>query len=271
MESSCLHDGLALQERMSLALVLPLSALLGLTLGLVGGGGAVLGIPLLVYLAGLSPERAIPMNLLIIALASLMGIWLGRRQRGLHRRAVFLIGGMGAIGAPLGASLTHRLTEPTLLICMLSLMLLATLSIWKTREEEADLNPETHIQTCQGRRCALIGFGVGFLTGLLGVGGGVLLVPAMTFLARMPFRMASQTSMAITAINASVGFVSHLSTPIDPSFAFIYLMMVLLGMILAQSIRHLLALHTLKIYFTSMMTAAAIMMLLHQWQNTLIP
>ena len=56
---------------MSLALVLPLSALLGLTLGLVGGGGAVLGIPLLVYLAGLSPESAIPMNLLIIALASL--------------------------------------------------------------------------------------------------------------------------------------------------------------------------------------------------------
>ena len=86
---------------MSLALVLPLSALLGLTLGLVGGGGAVLGIPLLVYLAGLSPESAIPMNLLIIALASLTGIWLGRR-RGLHRRAVFLIGGMGAIGAPLG-------------------------------------------------------------------------------------------------------------------------------------------------------------------------
>ena len=114
---------------MSLALVLPLSALLGLTLGLVGGGGAVLGIPLLVYLAGLSPESAIPMNLLIIALASLMGIWLGRRQRGLHRRAVFLIGGMGAIGAPLGASLTHRLTEPILLISMLSLMLLATLSI----------------------------------------------------------------------------------------------------------------------------------------------
>ena len=271
MESSCLYDSLALHQRMSLALVLPLSALLGLTLGLVGGGGAVLGIPLLVYLAGLSPESAIPMNLLIIALASLMGIWLGRRQRGLHRRAVFLIGGMGAIGAPLGASLTHRLTEPILLISMLSLMLLATLSIWKTREEETDLNPETHIQPCQGRRCALIGFGVGFLTGLLGVGGGVLLVPAMTFLARMPFRMASQTSMAITAINASVGFISHLSTPIDPSFAFIYLMMVLLGMILAQSIRHLLALHTLKIYFTSMMAAAAIVMLLHQWQNTLIP
>ncbi|MEK9949346.1 MAG: sulfite exporter TauE/SafE family protein [Verrucomicrobiales bacterium] len=271
MESSYLYDSIALHQRMSLALVLPLSALLGLTLGLVGGGGAVLGIPLLVYLAGLSPESAIPMNLLIIALASLMGIWLGRRQRGLHRRAVFLIGGMGAIGAPLGASLTHRLTEPILLISMLSLMLLATLSIWKTREEEADLNPETHIQPCQGRRCALIGFGVGFLTGLLGVGGGVLLVPAMTFLARMPFRMASQTSMAITAINASVGFISHLSTPIDPSFAFIYLMMVLLGMILAQSIRHLLALHTLKIYFTSMMAAAAIVMLLHQWQNTLIP
>ena len=60
------------------------------------------------------PESAIPMNLLIIALASLTGIWLGRRQRGLHRRAVFLIGGMGAIGAPLGASLTHRLTEPIL-------------------------------------------------------------------------------------------------------------------------------------------------------------
>ena len=146
-----------------------------------------------------------------------------------------------------------------------------TFSIWKTREEETDLNPETHIQPRQGRRSALIGFGVGFLTGLLGVGGGVLLVPAMTFLARMPFRMSSQTSMAITAINASVGFVSHLSTSIDPSFALIYLIMVLLGMILAQSIRHLLALHTLKIYFTSMMAAAAIVMLLHQWQNTLIP
>jgi uncharacterized membrane protein YfcA len=253
---------------MTLVSVLLLSLLLGMTLGLVGGGGAVLGIPLLVYLADMPPEQAIKVNLLVIAIASLLGIWWGRKRGILHHRAIFLIGGMGALGAPLGASTTHHLSETTLMVAMITLMGLATFSIWRTRETESESSHVPPVHRCQWRRCALVGFTVGFLTGLLGVGGGVLLVPAMTILTKMPFRMASQTSMAITAINASVGFLSHLATPIELSFTAIYLLMVVAGMLAAQSFRHLMTLRSLKLYFSSMMTAAALLMLFHHWHHT---
>jgi uncharacterized membrane protein YfcA len=193
------------------ALALLGAVAIGLALGLTGAGGSILTLPVLVFLAGIPPQQAVGLSLLIVGLAALAGALQRAKAGELHLKAagMFVISGM--LGAVVGAQFTHLVAPATLLLSFASLMILVGIKMLAPRKGGPQPAPE-----CRPLRCLLAGGGVGILTGFLGVGGGFLLLPALVKFARLPIRSAAGTSLAIIAANSAAGFVSHLGKTPTP-------------------------------------------------------
>jgi uncharacterized membrane protein YfcA len=189
------------------AVILPLalSVLIGVTLAALGGGGAILTVPLLVHLAGVPPQKAIPMSMVIVGATSAFASLLHLRQGNLEPRTAVLFGLAGAAGAWVGSRLTHLLSERTLMLLFAALLVFVSARMLQAGDSAA---PSTDRRSW---RCLLAGLGVGVLTGFLGVGGGFLLVPALIFFAHLSPRRAAGTSLAIIAANSAAGLAGHLS------------------------------------------------------------
>ena len=189
-----------------------LAALMGLVLGTLGGGGSILTVPILVYVAGYDPKEAIGMSLAVVGVTSAVGA-IGHRHLGnvrLRRAAIFAAAGV--VGTLAGTRLATLVTGTVQLALFAVVMLLAAGFMLRGSREPAG----TGTATAAGppRRhfllTALDGLVIGVLTGLVGVGGGFLIVPALVVLGRLPMRHAVGTSLAVIAINALAGFVGYL-------------------------------------------------------------
>ncbi|MCE7984864.1 MAG: sulfite exporter TauE/SafE family protein [Caldilinea sp. CFX5] len=186
-------------------------AAIGLTLGLLGGGGSILTVPALVYLVGQSPQMAVTASLIIVGANSLLGAYFHRAQGTLNWRVALTFGGVGMIAAYWSAGLSHLFSSTMLLILFALLMIVvgALMILRKTPTENAS-KPHSWPATL------LSGAGVGILTGFLGVGGGFLIVPALVMLVGLPMRQAVGTSLVIIAMNSLAGLLGHLGqTSID--------------------------------------------------------
>ena len=184
--------------------------LIGLSLGLTGAGGSILTLPLLVYLAGVPPQEAVPLSLLVVGSAALAGAWQRARAGEIHAPAVIWFSISGMIGAAVGARFTH-LIRPEILMISFAILMLAV-AVRMLVQSKDSVEPEAD---CRPLRCFAAGGWVGVLTGFLGVGGGFLLMPALQKFARLPVRVATGTSLAIIAVNSAAGFFSHAGkTPI---------------------------------------------------------
>jgi uncharacterized membrane protein YfcA len=189
----------------ALPLALVLTLVVGLLLGMVGGGGSIVVVPILVYVLGLPAAAAIALSLPIVGLTSLAGAAIKARRSEVHGRAALLFGLAGAVGAVLGARLTPLVPPPILLLLFAALLFALSLKMWRGGgSEEALCDNE-----CRTGRCALVGWGVGILTGFLGVGGGFLLVPALRRFAHQTMKLATGTSLGIIAFNSVAGFAAH--------------------------------------------------------------
>lgn len=178
---------------------------IGLTLGLLGGGGSILTVPALVYLVGQSPQVAVTASLIIVGANSLLGAYFHRAQGTLNWRVALTFGGVGMIAAYWAAGLSHLFSSTMLLILFAVLMLVVgTLMILRKTPAE-----ETH-STRSWVVILASGAGVGLLTGILGVGGGFLIVPALVMLVGLPMRQAVGTSLVIIAMNSLAGLLGHL-------------------------------------------------------------
>lgn len=180
---------------------------IGLTLGLLGGGGSILTVPALVYLVGQNPHAAVTASLLIVGANSALGAFFHRAQGTLNGRVALVFGGVGMLTAYLAAGLSQFLPAAMLLILFALLMLvIGTLLILRKSPTQ-----ETH--TVRGWPVVLAsGAGVGVLTGFLGVGGGFLIVPALVILVGLPMRQAVGTSLVVIAMNSLAGLLGHLPT-----------------------------------------------------------
>jgi uncharacterized membrane protein YfcA len=185
---------------------LALSALIGLSLGLVGGGGSTITVPVLVYVAGVPVREAVGLSLAIVGMTAAMGGLLKARQGAVDGRAALLFALTGMIGAPVGARLTYRVAPPVLLILFALLMLYVGARMLGARSEA---EPAGKSELRLGR-CGVAGLGVGMLTGFLGVGGGFLIVPALLRFARLRMHRAVGTSLLVIAANSAAGFAAHL-------------------------------------------------------------
>ncbi len=207
-------------------LALTLAAAIGLSLGLMGGGGAIITVPVLVYAAHVPPPEAVGMSLAVVGGTSLVGALMKARQQLIHVRAALWFAGAGAIGAMAGAQLTPLVSTGVLLLLFAALMIVVAVAMLCRRDEALQPLPE-----CRPWRCGLAGFGVGVLTGFLGVGGGFLLVPAMMVFARLPLKTAMGTSLAVIAANSFAGLAGHWRhTHFDWTLTGAFLTAALLGM-----------------------------------------
>jgi uncharacterized membrane protein YfcA len=192
----------------SMALALLFSGAIGVSLGLLGGGGSILAVPMLVYVAGVAAQEAVAMSLAIVGATSVIASILHGRQGRLDTKVAALFGGVGMVGAFIGAQFTHRVSNAVLLVVFAVLMLLVGLLMLRRQQREPTTTSAPRDRSLP--RVLLAGLGVGGVTGFLGVGGGFLIVPALVLCTTVPMHVAVGTSLLVIAINSAAGFVGHL-------------------------------------------------------------
>jgi len=181
---------------------------IGVSLGLLGGGGSILTVPALVYIVGQSPQAAVTASLMIVGANSMMGAFMHRTQGTLNWKIALVFGGSGMLAAYLAAGWSKFLPPTTLMLLFATLMFVVGLFMI--------LKPQPSNEDGQGRGwlvTILSGLGVGTMTGFLGVGGGFLIVPALVMLVGLPIRQAVGTSLVVIAMNSVAGFLGHLGGP----------------------------------------------------------
>jgi hypothetical protein len=189
-----------------------LSIAVGLIVGLLGGGGSILTVPMLVYVLKVEAEQAVATSLLLVFATSAVGVAAHAGAGSVRWPAGLAFGLSGMAGAAAGGQLA-RWVPGFWLLLLFALVMLATAAGMLLRREQAapPVPPPLRIG-----RVLPIGVGVGLVSGLVGAGGGFLIVPALTLLAGLTMREAIGTSLLVLALQSGAGFVSHLShTPIE--------------------------------------------------------
>jgi uncharacterized protein len=177
---------------------------IGLTLGLLGSGGSILTVPVLVYLVGVPDKAAIADSLAIVGVIAAVAAIPYALQRSIHWRSVLFFGVPGIVGTYLGAALSAYVSGAFQLTLFALVMLLAAGLMFRGRAPSVD----GHIRQAAWKIMAE-GLIVGILTGLVGVGGGFLIVPALVLLGGLSMRLAVGTSLLIIAAKSLAGFTKY--------------------------------------------------------------
>jgi len=193
-----------------------LAGFIGLSLGLIGGGGSVLAVPILVYIMGIAPKPAIAMTLVIVGVVSLVGLIPHFKQGNVNLKKAFMFGSATMVGAFLGAKIASLplITGAIQMTLFAVMMLLAAIfMIKKSGKTDQETEVELYIPpVCKYCWLWMLteGLGIGILTGLVGVGGGFAIVPALVLLGQTPIKEAIGTSLVIIAMNSFSGFLGYL-------------------------------------------------------------
>ena len=222
---------------------------IGLSLGIMGGGGSILTVPVLVYLMGVSPVLSTAYSLFVVGSTSVVGAagYLRKGLVSLKTAVVFLMPSLLAVFVVrrvLLPAIPHALftvggivftKDLLVLVAFAVLMVVAATSMIRSSQAKVVPDAELHQPPAFNYPLVLgIGLAVGTLTGFVGAGGGFLIVPALVLGARLPMKLAVGTSLAIIALNSLIGFSGDLSagTPIAWSFLLGFLAFALGGIVL---------------------------------------
>ncbi|HQW82965.1 MAG TPA: sulfite exporter TauE/SafE family protein [Ferruginibacter sp.] len=199
-----------------------LSALVGISLGLIGGGGSILMVPILVYVFMLNPVMATSYSLFVVGTTSLFGA-INNYRKGLVSIKTALLFGISSITT---VFITRKFIMPVIpevlfnignvevkrsmaiMVLFAILMLMASIAMIKGRNE--NVQTETKTSVSKFVNLLLYGIMVGLATGLLGAGGGFLIIPALVLLLQMPMKKAVGTSLFIIALNSLIGFTGDI-------------------------------------------------------------
>jgi len=182
--------------------------LVGLSLGLMGSGGSILTVPVLIYLAGEQEKVAIAESLGIVGAISFAGFIPYAIKKQVHWRSVILFGLPGMAGTYGGALIAEYVSGTFQLLLFAVVMIVAAVMMFYDRKE-VDPGSDRPIQHAWWK-IALEGVAVGILTGLVGVGGGFLIVPALVLLGGLSMTLAVGTSLLIIAMKSFSGFFKYL-------------------------------------------------------------
>jgi len=179
----------------------------GGALGMTGGGGSILAVPLLVYLVGENVHLAIGTSLLAVGITSLISSVSYMRQSLVRFRIAFLMAAPGLASTYLGAWANHEIKGPELLLVFSILMLtIGYLMFHRKAEKKLPTDASSHINYL---RIITLGFITGFASGFFGIGGGFLLVPALYLGARLTMKESIATSLFIIFLFGVFGLVSY--------------------------------------------------------------
>ncbi|MCK2214795.1 sulfite exporter TauE/SafE family protein [Actinomadura sp. ATCC 31491] len=199
------------------ALTLAAAVVVGVTLGLFGGGGSILTVPVLVYLAGVPAKQAIAMSLFVVAVTSAVSAVGHARAGRIRWRTGLIFGAAGMAGAYGGGLLGPHLPEALLMAAFAAMMLATAVAMIRDRRVPA-ARPARH--ELPVLPVIAEGIGVGLVTGLVGAGGGFLVVPALVLLGGLPMGVAVGTSLLVIAMKSLAGLAGYLaSTPVDWALA----------------------------------------------------
>lgn len=189
-------------------LTLAFAVVIGVTLGMLGGGGSILTVPVFTYVAGLDPKIAIASSLPVVAIISAFGALGHWRAGNVELRTAFTLGVFTMIGGFAGARGAALLSGQAQMLLFAAVMIAASIAMLRGASIGPVVGPAApRLPTL---RIAPLGLGVGLLTGIVGVGGGFLIVPALVRLANLPMRVAVGTSLLVIAMNASAGTLGYL-------------------------------------------------------------
>lgn len=190
-----------------MGLAIALGVVIGLSLGILGGGGSILTVPIFVYLLGMGAKEAIAASLAVVGATSFFGALGHWKQGNVDLRIAGIFGVVAMGGTYLGARLAVFFSGSAQLVLFALVMLIAAAFMFRPVSA-----PEAPIAPAERMPLTLIaveGVAVGVLTGLVGVGGGFLIVPALVLLAGLPMKRAVGTSLVVIAFKSAAGFAGY--------------------------------------------------------------
>lgn len=214
---------------MRVLLASPLGLLIGITLGSVGGGGSILAVPMLVYGAGLSPRKATTASLVIVAITAVFGLpaqWRAHRIR-FVAGVVFAV--TGIVGSIVGTRVNEGIDPNVLLLAFSGLVVAAAVAMLRRNRTtarsveimtgpagapgaaDAEAPAPARIDGGTALKVVAAGTVIGFLTGLFGVGGGFVIVPALVLALGYPMPIAAGTSLFVILCNSLIALVQRYS------------------------------------------------------------
>jgi uncharacterized protein len=208
---------------MRVLLASPLGFLIGVTLGAVGGGGSILAVPMLVYAAGIAPKRATTASLILVGLTALVGLAAQLRAHRVRVVAGIVFSLSGLAGSIAGTQINQGIDANLLLLAFSGLMGAAAVVMTIRRHEASrtvELFGETpasnasvatwpRVDAATVLKLIVAGTVVGFLTGLFGVGGGFVIVPALVLVLGYDMPIAAGTSLLVIALNSLIALVQR--------------------------------------------------------------
>lgn len=220
-----------------------LSAILvGFVMGLLGGGGSILTIPIFVYMFGIAPVVATAYSLFVVGATATVGTFKNFRNKNINLRVGLLFG----IPSFMGTYLTRRYILPNMPDHVLSLgsfdiskdvfimilfaimMISASVSMIRDREKSSGTKPKA-----KPLIVVLLGLVIGLLTGFIGAGGGFIIVPALIFLAHLDIKIAIGTSLFIIMMKSFIGFLGDLqTTTMDWNFLITFAVLAAIGILI---------------------------------------
>jgi len=255
--------------------------IVGFSLGLTGGGGAIFAVPLLVYGLGVAPREAVGTSLASVGATALVGFAGRWRARQVEVRTGLIFAAAGMLGAPVGTWLAGLIPEAVLLVLFAGVMVVVAIRMWqqaaiaRITETIPSSLPETFTQKnppCQrdgkGRliltsRCAgliiAVGAATGVLSGMFGVGGGFVIVPALVLFSGMDIRVAIGTSLMVIALVSLSGITSYLvaGRMIDSGITGLFILGGVSGMLLGSRLGRRLSGSTLqRVFAVAIVTVA---------------
>lgn len=250
---------------------------IGIVLGLIGGGGSILTVPVFVYLLGFNPVTATAYSLFVVGVSALVGAFQNFRKGLVDFKTAIVF----SIPAFIAVYLTRRFLVPAIpenlitfehftltkniaiMVFFALIMLLASFSMIRNKKPEP--NPKAQAKF-NYPLIVIEGFIVGILTGVVGAGGGFLIIPALVLLAKLPMKKAVATSLLIIAIKSLIGFIGDIETmPIDWSFLASFTLLSVFGIFAGVKLNHIIDGKKLKKAFGWFVFIMAIYILLKEF------
>lgn len=273
-------------------MIVSLGILVGLILGLTGAGGAILAVPLLIFALNWDVARSAPVALVAVAASASLGAAIGLRQGCVRYRAAMVMAAGGALMTPIGLYLAHRAPVAPLALVFSAVLLYVAWRMYRQARPIAALAATERCEIPTGARSApcqlsaatgrfvwtapcaralvLSGLATGFLSGLLGVGGGFVIVPALRHTTDLPMHSIVATSLLVVAfVSTFAVLASAVTGDLDFSIAWPFAGGALLGMLVGRAIAPRIAGPKLQQGFAGLAAVVAVGLVLKTLLKTL--
>jgi hypothetical protein len=241
-------------------LAIPFGVAIGLLLGMLGGGGSILAVPVLVYALGEPVKDATTESLLIVGVTALAGAVVAARARRVHWRVGLAFAGAGAVGSLAGTALNRMIDGRAILLGFALLLLAAAFAMLRGRTPR---DGRSGLAQVPGSRVLVAGAATGVLTGFFGVGGGFVIVPALTLAVGLPLAAAIGTSLLVIALTSAVALGAHLASGgVDVVLSGVFASAAIVGAIVGSHLQGRIPERVLRNAFAALLIAIASLLVL---------